>query len=561
MLRELDKLCATLCCLITACVVSNASTSSGAASENESATNPEPRLLAQGRRAVGLVQDACKDISNQQLDAAIEKLNEALRIQPGYRLALENLAVAYTNKAWLVYGQENWSEAAVVLQRAIDTTKLARGPHADVRKLQQCSDFCLQTLKDQRAQQKIIESLAGEPNNYLADVSPVKWPKTRMPLRVYIEPGTGVPFHRPEFDKQLMQACAVWTEASGGSITFAASADRKRSDIEVVWSNKRTEAIAATEAGHTRIFEDGRGITRATIKLFTVPPPTTPSPITEDSMHVACLHELGHALGIQGHSKDPRDIMAPSFKYIRSASGVTIGLSQRDCNTIAALYCPQPKVPPTSQSSPGATGPKNSSPQGAPSTTSEIPEPSPEPIAPPPRVSTATVQRPAKPLPEVDLPTTETKPSKPVPRPAASNEEVAETDRRVVMLNNEAASFLKDGRFAEALGRLFIAGKLKPSSKLTNQNLALARYNWALQLSREGKYEAAEQQITESLRIRDTMNQQNSPQYGAGLQCYLYCLQKMNKPENSEQIRHVQNAIESNRAARAQDIRENNGAQ
>lgn len=522
-------------------------------------------LIAQrNNRATALVTSACRDIAANQFDEAIAKLDDALQVQPGYRLALENLAVAYTNKAWMIYGQENWAAALPVLQKAIETTQLARGPQADVRKLQQCYNFCAQTLQDAKADQRIIESLGNEPDDYLADVSPVKWQAKRMPLRLFVARGSSIPSYRPEFDEQLRQACQAWTQATGGIVTFTAAKERNNSDIEVTWSNKRSEAVIVTEAGHTRIFEDRDGINKATIKLFTVPPLSTPQPITEDAMHVACLHELGHALGIQGHSKDPRDIMAPSFKYIRSANGVVIALSQRDCNTIARLYNPSLKstrppadsvattlarttnqIEPTKRSATAPASPVNQiEPTNGVAFTAPIHQIKPTKSDPAQKIARAeddadTATNDAS-NSLASLPQARTaEQTKPTPSALA----LSNRDRAIVLLNNEAAELLNKNQFAQALEKLFIANKMNRNSALTNNNLALTRYNWALHLSRQGLYQAAEQQIKESLRIRDSLNQQNIPAYSAALQCYIFCLQKMNRPDEAKHLEDLKNSL------------------
>lgn len=49
-------------------------------------------------------------------------------------------------------------------------------------------------------------------------------------------------------------------------------------------------------------------------------------------VHRVLLHEMGHALGLGGHSPRPGDIMYPSI------SQAGRGLSERDRATLAALY-------------------------------------------------------------------------------------------------------------------------------------------------------------------------------------------------------------------------------
>ena len=52
-----------------------------------------------------------------------------------------------------------------------------------------------------------------------------------------------------------------------------------------------------------------------------------------DEIHETVLHEMGHALGLMGHSDDPNDIMFPSVTHRTEK-----GLSDRDRRTLAALY-------------------------------------------------------------------------------------------------------------------------------------------------------------------------------------------------------------------------------
>jgi len=54
--------------------------------------------------------------------------------------------------------------------------------------------------------------------------------------------------------------------------------------------------------------------------------------LTEGQLVTIACHEIGHALGVAGHSPDSGDIMAGI------ALSTTTPISQRDANTIASLY-------------------------------------------------------------------------------------------------------------------------------------------------------------------------------------------------------------------------------
>jgi predicted Zn-dependent protease len=51
-----------------------------------------------------------------------------------------------------------------------------------------------------------------------------------------------------------------------------------------------------------------------------------------DTIYRVVLHEMGHALGLGGHSEEPEDIMFGSI------NGLARGLSERDRDTLKELY-------------------------------------------------------------------------------------------------------------------------------------------------------------------------------------------------------------------------------
>ena len=52
-------------------------------------------------------------------------------------------------------------------------------------------------------------------------------------------------------------------------------------------------------------------------------------------LEAAAAHEFGHALGIEGHSKDPADLM-----YFQHTVGQPWTITARDLNTMKMAYLP-----------------------------------------------------------------------------------------------------------------------------------------------------------------------------------------------------------------------------
>lgn len=437
------------------------------------------RALAQHRdHAAALVAEACSDITSENFDEAISKLQQALAEKPGYRLALQNLATAYTNKAWKVYGAEQWKEAAQSLRKAIDITRLVYGSTADVSKMQTCLNFCEQAVRA-NAQQS-AESGLGSSQDYLSELRALHWDKNKMPLRVYVAPGDRVPSYRSEFAEQIRKAEDAWSEASGNLVRFAETNDRNNCDIEIAWSNDRSKAVSPSEAGHTVVAEtENNTITHAKIILFTIPAPGLPRPIQPSTMYAAALHELGHAIAFDGHSKHTSDIMAPAVKYIQSPRGAMISLSPRDCNSITKIY---------SQASNQA------------SDKTREPEYSPE-------------------------------------------LEKRDRQKKASILNNEAAIAIKQGDFSTASAKLTRALALVPQYAIASENLAVTHLNWAIQLCNAGKFADAEPHLKQAKQIREALGQTSASVYGPTLQCYIVCLEQLKRFEEAKQMRAQKDSL------------------
>jgi tetratricopeptide (TPR) repeat protein len=163
-----------------------------------------------------------------------------------------------------------------------------------------------------------------------------KWAQEKMPLRIYIEPGLDVVGYFARFDKVLLDSFNEWCKASGGNVSVTRVDNQNQADIFCSWtSNPEEVTVSGTqgERGSARIIAKGNNILRATLKILTKPF-LEDGYLSDDDMKKACLHEVGHVLGLQGHSNNNHDVMF----FTVDTSTVWPVLTKRDKATMSRLY-------------------------------------------------------------------------------------------------------------------------------------------------------------------------------------------------------------------------------
>jgi tetratricopeptide (TPR) repeat protein len=180
------------------------------------------------------------------------------------------------------------------------------------------------------------ESVSKSATDYLADATingVARWPASRLPITVYIKPGTDVPSFREEFVTIVKQAFTDWETASQGRIKFAYVDNPDKAEINTSWTNDPKKMMTSAEGGHALVIPDNQGILKVNLILLTVPP-TGMWKMSSNYARRIALHEIGHSLGILGHSKDPNDIMFASLPPVDQETK----LSAKDKGTLVALY-------------------------------------------------------------------------------------------------------------------------------------------------------------------------------------------------------------------------------
>ena len=153
-----------------------------------------------------------------------------------------------------------------------------------------------------------------------------------MPLRVHLPPPPPGLFEDPrEIHDSVRDGVMDWTDAAKPGIpsfTFVESAGD--ADIPIVWAEKASgDWYIAYCAWDIQPFARRFGVAQI---LVTARWGDDHVADLHD-VYATVLHEMGHALGIGGHSPDPQDIM-----YASASETATTGLSERDRATLAELY-------------------------------------------------------------------------------------------------------------------------------------------------------------------------------------------------------------------------------
>lgn len=146
------------------------------------------------------------------------------------------------------------------------------------------------------------------------------------------------------YAKTIENAINTYNKLFKGLFYFEYTKNRDNADVEIFVKPQFTKFEKSNEAfrvGLTNIYlnENNNNIEKAKITLiYKHPIDKNKKNISKEDMYKVVLHELGHAVGISGHSDNENDIMYPTL------SKADEKLSQRDRVTIKLLYSNDSKI-------------------------------------------------------------------------------------------------------------------------------------------------------------------------------------------------------------------------
>jgi predicted Zn-dependent protease len=139
----------------------------------------------------------------------------------------------------------------------------------------------------------------------------------------------------PAFDKGLHDAFTEWVKGMGGAISIQYVKSKQESNIDCFFTDNFSQVHSIAEGGEAQLTWTNDGnFNHCTIVLLTAHAADNLTPSVNEIKGV-CLHEIGHALGLNGHSPNSDDIMYCSETNNESKIPQ---LTARDLATLKKLY-------------------------------------------------------------------------------------------------------------------------------------------------------------------------------------------------------------------------------
>lgn len=176
----------------------------------------------------------------------------------------------------------------------------------------------------QKVYKKVVyvkKAKANDTGNYIKELDyHSKWYK--MPVKVWIE--------ESPYKQTAQKAFSEWQTESNYLVNFTYVSSPKQAQIKLYFVDKINKALSDQNIGLTHLNYIGNMNLKATIQILQRTDSNQMRSYAQ--MYPVILHEIGHALGMSGHSQRNNDIM-----YENNYTNDT-HLSNRDINTLRAIY-------------------------------------------------------------------------------------------------------------------------------------------------------------------------------------------------------------------------------
>ena len=170
------------------------------------------------------------------------------------------------------------------------------------------------------------------------------WNPEKFPIKVYIEPNDSL---KPYYITQAKNAFGAWNKATKNFIRFEFVKDPSSADIDyrfIEKDNAKESAGGKFVLAYAEPTLSGNKLKKFDIRFSTTD--ERGKPFSVENVYLTSIHEIGHALGIMGHSFYENNIMYPSSIEDKSvhAKHHARGITAEDLNTLKLLYAIKPEI-------------------------------------------------------------------------------------------------------------------------------------------------------------------------------------------------------------------------
>jgi predicted Zn-dependent protease len=186
--------------------------------------------------------------------------------------------------------------------------------------------FSLEQIEIIKNRIQTLEAQKRSADTYLSDLGGkvALWENT--PIRVWVQ--------KSPYSEAARNAVKAWQTRATDVVPIVMVSDEKNANIKIyfVSSVKEFEELGSTEAlGFAKCTVRNGILQDAEIYVLTTNKSSS-TQISPTKAYRVLLHEIGHALGILGHSKNENDVM------FHSNDRHSDFISTRDINTLKAIY-------------------------------------------------------------------------------------------------------------------------------------------------------------------------------------------------------------------------------
>jgi predicted Zn-dependent protease len=163
------------------------------------------------------------------------------------------------------------------------------------------------------------------------------WSTSDMPIKVYIRQNPQIPGFYAAFSVIVRDAFDQWCRATNNVVSYKLVKSEDSANLVCDYTDRRELVSSRHELGidgNTEMLIKQNGSPgHANVVVLVKDSPGVPTFRKREVVMLCCLHELGHALGMHGHSPNSHDVMFPVATLNREAA-----LSERDKNTVRKVY-------------------------------------------------------------------------------------------------------------------------------------------------------------------------------------------------------------------------------